>query len=411
MKILRQLFVAAAIFLLQNVPLDAQRIDYKPIPTGFDFPAPAKTLLDALKAGDEAKLRTHAWMVFAGLTQPAHPDDPASEALWETWYRADEVFSARAALQGERTLQRKLTVPRQFLPHGKGAQLQAVGESQLARLLFNRELRDHTRQNRLYLADTLATINRGWTAETPVVDRKVKDYPTKAMSLKTVWMRVKKQEVTGLPIWDEQSPVINAPEQPPPWKRAVAVDPTREIIPTGEKKDVVLIRQGRKVSFPSSSVVPLNAFYHFALPAAEGGDYMVLVAMHYTTKEIPNWVWATFWWHDQPDAGRFANNRPPATILRQPWRNYLMDVSYDMDIPKEPNDTPNAVFNPYLEARFADGVNSNCMTCHARAVWSPEEPQPGFLPVARGAPAPDAPIFKKGTKADFLWSLLYEGNQ
>ncbi|WP_457661204.1 hypothetical protein [Sinorhizobium medicae] len=59
-----------------------------------------------------------------------------------------------------------------------------------------------------------------------------------------------------------------------------------------------------------------------------------------------------------------------------------MDIAYDMDLPKETNGTPNAVFNPWLEAHFENGVNSNCMTCHQRAVWT--EPDATFLPITRG---------------------------
>jgi hypothetical protein len=403
-------FLAASVLALIGLSATAQEIVYTPIPPGFDFPADEKALLDALKAGDESKLRLHGWMVFAGLTQPARPSDPASEALWETWYTGEDVFSAAASPQGVRTLKRKLELPRQFSPHG-GAQPQAVGESQLAFTLFNQELKDHTRSNKLHLKATMKAINDGWTAQTPGKDRKVKDYPAMAMSLKLVWMLVSKQSKTPLPIWDEQPLVASAPPQDvPTWKRKVAVDPSRETIPSGETFDFP--------GFPKSRVVPLKAFYHFAMDASQAasfgmseGDYAVLVAMHYTTKEIPNWVWATFWWHDQPNDGPFAKDRLDEAKLKGPWRNYLMDVAYDMDLPKESDGTPNAVFNPWLEARFDNGVNSNCMTSHQRAVWSQANPIGSFLPVTRGAVPDNDPIFRNGTKADFLWSLLREGNQ
>ena len=399
--------VAFPIFLLAaTLPALAQNAVYTPIPPGFDFPANEKTLLDALKAGNESKLRTHGWMVFAGLTQPARPNDPSSEALWETWYTGDEVFGAGPALQGVRSLKRELKRPRQFPPL-VGPQLQAIGESEMAFTLFNQELKDHTRSNALHLMATMKGINDGWTAQTPVRNRKIKDYPIQAMSLKAVWMGVKKQGTTPLPIWDEQAPVTSAPSQgPATWKRRIVVDPSRETIPPSETANVP--------GFPASKVVPLNAFYSFAMTAAQAaslgmseGDYAVLVALHYTTKEIPNWVWATFWWHDQPNDGRFAKDRPAGNLLKGPWRNYLMDVGYDMDLPKELNGTPKVVFNPWLEARFVNGVNSNCMTCHQRAVWQ----STSFLPVTRGGAPENDPIFRTTTKADFLWSLLFEGNQ
>jgi hypothetical protein len=132
------------------------------------------------------------------------------------------------------------------------------------------------------------------------------------------------------------------------------------------------------------------------------GDHVALVALHYTTKEIPDWVWATFWWHDQPDHGPFAADR--TAYVSGVWRNYLMDVAYSMDTPREFDGTPNSCYNPWLEARFQNGMQSNCMTCHQRAVWPPQS----FLPITRGSLAPDDPFFKDVTKADFLWSIIFE---
>ena len=389
----------------------AQEITYTPIPPGFDFPADEQVLLDALRREDIPKLRDHSWQVFAGLTQKTRPNEPDSEAIWETWYHGDEVFSAGAAPQNVRVLRRDLITPRQFAQPG-AAMPQAVGESVLAGTLFNQEMKDHTRSNKLQMKATLKVINDGWTATTPIKDRKVPDYPRMAMSLKLVWMLVSKDGMTPLPIWDELPRMDVYPALPEEkWARKIAVDPSREVIPPGETVDIP--------GFPNSRVVPINAFYHFKFDAsfaatvgAEEGDFAVLVAMHYTTKEIPNWVWATFWWHDQPNLGPYAEGRLDASKIGGAWRNYLMDVAYDMNQPQEIDATPDAVFNPWVEARFSNGVNSNCMTCHQLAVWSKTAPNfLPFLPITRGTATDDDPRFKETTKVDFLWSLLFEGNQ
>jgi hypothetical protein len=258
----------------------------------------------------------------------------------------------------------------------------------------------------------LEAINAGWKPETPVADRKIPEYPQKSMALKLVWKVVHKVEKTPLPIYDEEPRELTADAKPPKgWKRRVVVDPTRTEIPAGETLDIW--------GFPASRVVPLTAFYHFSLNADQVfqataisdfppkvGDIAILV--HFTTKEIPNWVWATLWWHDNPEKGEFAKDRPESTTLKGPWRNYLMDVSYDMDLPKESDNTPNAVFNPWLEAQAVNGVNSNCMTCHRRASYLPESASglSGQLrKVTRGSPDEREPIFLQGTKLDFLWSL------
>ena len=231
------------------------------------------------------------------------------------------------------------------------------------------------------------------------------------MSLKLIWKRVTKTGLTQLPVWDEKPRVPVAPEQPEKsWERVVLIDPTRSTIPVDERKDALV--NGKLLK--DAVVVPLSSFYRFQLGAQQAaslgaaeGDWMVLVAMHYTTKEIPNWVWATFWWHDKPEVGQYAADKPGSAVLKNVWRNYLMDVSYDMDSPKESDGTPNAVFNPYLEAGFANGVNSNCMTCHQRAVWTKKGAS--FRPITRGAAKPTDAHFKDATMVDFLWSLLLEG--
>lgn len=406
-------FVTLLVFMVILCPYAslAQEITYAPIPPGFDFPADEQILLDAIRNGDQTKLRDHAWQVFAGLTQKTRPGEADSEAVWETWYSREEVFSAGAAPQSVRLLQRDLMTPAQFFEPGV-ATPQAIGASALAFTLFNQELKDHTRSKKLQMKATMKALNDGWTAATPIKDRKVPDYPREAMSLKLVWKLVSKEGMTQIPIWDELPRMPSYPALPEEnWPRRIAVDPSREVIPAGEMVDIP--------NFPNSRVVPVSAFYHFKLNAsqaadigAEEGDIAILVGMHYTTKEIPNWVWATFWWHDRPDAGPYAAGRLDASKISGPWRNYLMDVAYDMDQPEEGDGTPDAVFNPWLEAVFANGVNSNCMTCHQRAVWT--DPAPHFLfhlPVTRGATPDDDPRFRNRTKVDFLWSLARNGNR
>ena len=97
-----------------------------------------------------------------------------------------------------------------------------------------------------------------------------------------------------------------------------------------------------------------------------------------------------------------AEDRPDG--LKPPWSNYLMDVAFDMDTPTEPDGKPNVCMNPWLEARFPNGMVSNCMTCHQRAVWPPQP----FRPITRGRMKPDHPYFAGKTKLDFLWSIAYE---
>jgi hypothetical protein len=85
-----------------------------------------------------------------------------------------------------------------------------------------------------------------------------------------------------------------------------------------------------------------------------------------------------------------------------------MATSYSMDGPPEEDGGAHVAFNPWLEARFVNGVHSNCMTCHRRAVFSGKSSDPSFLPITRGTPPKTDPRFQGSTKVDFLWSILLE---
>jgi hypothetical protein len=396
---------------------------YKPIPSGFDFPANQDALLKIRDDKDVAAMRKHGWLVFAGLTQLARPDEANSEAVWETWYQGPDIFApAGPSPQGAKK-RRVFTPLKQSQVAGAGPQ--AAGQSVASFTLFNQETKDHVRSNRYQMAQTMDDLNAGWPAGTAPKNRKIKDFPREAMTLKTTWWVVKKNQKTGMYIWDEKPETDPAPNQPAPtWKRAVVIDPTRDQIPADEKLDIAI----RGKNFPGSHVVPLKSFYYFVATAEDlpslnaapvglgedpnlgnvaAGDFLVLAGFHYTTKEIPDWVWATFWWHDQPNQGPYGEHRPDDTVLKGVWRNYKMDVALDMTTPTETGGKPNAIFNPWMEARFGNGVHSNCMTCHQLATW----PRRDFTPVTRGPLPDDAARFKDTTKTDFLWSVIFEGGQ
>jgi hypothetical protein len=412
-------FVTGALVLTFAISLWVQgQTAVQPIPPGFDFPADEQVLVKLRDNNDVAGMRRHAWMVFAGLTSPT----PGGEAVWETWNSAEETFQLGPPppASGPRRPQRNFRGPQQFEAAG-GAPPPAVGDSLASFTLFNAELRDFVQREQLQKRATLKRINDSFTPQTPIVDRKIPDFPHAAVALKTAWWIVKRSGLTAMPIYDpELNPVLPAGNPPRTWKRCIAVDPTGSTVPPDQT--AMLPCNGRAGS--ATHVVALGSFYHFPLTqgqidtmrqtgvgipnldTAMPGDFAALVAMHYTTKEIPDWVWATFWWHDKPDAGPFAAQRP--LEVKAVWRNYLMAEAYGMDTPKEPDGSAHAGFNPWLEARFVNGTVSNCMTCHRRAVFSGQPTDRTFLPVTRGRPPANDPRFKGATTADCLWSIVFE---
>jgi len=382
---------------------------YEGIPTGFDFPGDNVKLEEFRQTENVPEMRRHAWNVWAGINHTAQTGGP----VWETWFSVPETFAIGAQPQAIRRPQRAFTRPRQH--ESTGIQPQAVGQSLLSFVLFNRESRSHIRTNNLNLKSTLTSINIGFPVGTSLANRTITDFPREAVALKILWWHVKKGGLTPIPIWHNDPANADAQGNDwDTWKRVIAVDPSRSQIPPEDKADVTFLGIPRT----AVHVVPLASFYHFQLATQEQvdaarqattsllpielNDYVALVCMHMTTKEIDDWVWATFWWHDRPNDGPFARHR--TSNVNGVWQNYLMDTAFDMVKPRESDNTADAVMNPWLEARFPNGMVSNCMTCHQRSVW----PAQGFLPVTRGGLQADDPYFQNRTKVDFLWSLAYE---
>jgi hypothetical protein len=425
----RIFFLFSCVAALTSGAAFAQSVNFPPgyfdIPAGFDFPAQKATLEQYISSGNVSAERLHTWNVFAGMTQ-ATPD--GKFAIFETWYSEPETFDASAAVAALTLRPARLPrfqVPRQFLPP-KGLATPAVaGQSVLSFVLYNFAAFNHVRSNGLFKASTLDNLLKNGSPNPSFPkDRDIPAFPANAISLKTVWWPIAKDRATAMPIWDpDQNPASPSGNPPTTWARYVAVDPTRTNIPPDEFADVPFNGQPKHVHVVGSDKIHLvevtadqasgvnsDGLLAQVAQAALGrplqaGDFAALVATHLTTKEIDNWVWATFWWHDQPDKGPFAADRPG--LVTGGWRNYLMNVSYDLNLPRETDGTPHVAFNPWLEARFVDGghgggVVSNCMNCHNRASY-PDMP---FLPVYRGSPDPQDKAFDPGRlRTDFLWSV------
>ncbi|HEV2818737.1 MAG TPA: hypothetical protein VGW40_16125 [Allosphingosinicella sp.] len=342
------------------------------------FPASEQAQLRLRDGEDVAAMRRHAWRVLADVTRPGRDGAPA----WLGWAPIARTFGGAGASPAR-------PFRRIDIAETPGiALLQASGAPLLSLVLFNDPAYRHIRGERLYSRARLDAINAGFGAAAPLAARTIAPFPREAMAVKTVWAVVHPDRPTPISVWDGAG---DAPDgnRPARWPRTVLVGP---------------------------GATPLDHFFHLPIaadelatvraidPEARPGDHLVLLAMHLTTREIPDWIWTTYWWHDRPDVGPFAADRPPA--VAGAWRHYLMDVAYSAATPPEADGTANIAFNPYLET-FAAGTRSNCMACHQGAVWAPGGAAP-FLPVTRGPRAPGDPRFARGTRLDFMWSIATE---
>ena len=143
---------------------------------------------------------------------------------------------------------------------------------------------------------------------------------------------------------------------------------------------------------PNPDVVPLNRFYNVKITAEEAdlanadfrikaastavlgrplkeGDFLLMTAMHIATREFDPWVFLTYWWTDKPNIGPLASDMP--SDVKDPFRNYLMDVSYNINAPEGADGKAPISYNPWLELFQLGGTCSQCMACHARAAYGP----------------------------------------
>jgi hypothetical protein len=399
------------------------------IPAGYDFPA-AKATLEKYRADKNvAAQRTHVWNVWAGMTSTT-PD--GKYPVFATWYSEDEAFQTGAVAQaiGPHRVVFRFRPPRQTLGLPGHPAPQAAGTSLISEVMFDYDNYKHIRDNKLYLQSTLNGLQTSGAADPHIPNNTtVPPFPVNAISLKTIWWPVAGNAVTPMPIWDpKDNPQIPSGNPYTTWKRVVAIDPKHTGLPPNATATVNFPVTNPK-SWPNSHLVGLDKFYYVKLDATtaknamangrlasfvndvlgrplQAGDYVVFLGTHLTTKEIDDWVWATFWWHDRPDDGSYAANR--TANVKGVWRNYLMEASYDEVTPQEADGSPHITFNPWLEAHFRDGVVSNCMNCHHRAGYRQGD-FINFLPIHRGAPDLSGdPAYAKGTlRTDFLWSLPF----
>ena len=342
------------------------------------LPANEAAQLRLRDAQDAAAMRRHGWRVLADVTRPGRDGAPA----WLGWAPLTRTFGGTDPNPGR-------PFRRIDIAETPGiALLQASGAPLLSLVLLNDPADRHIRAERLFSRARLDSINAGFGPATPLARRTIAPFPREAMAVKTVWAVVHAARPTPISVWDGEGDAADG-NRPARWPRTVLA---------------------------GSAAAPLDHFYHTAIragdlaavraidPSAQAGDHLVLLAMHLTTREIPDWIWATYWWHDRPDEGPFAADRPAA--VAGVWRHYLMDVAYSAATPAEADGGANIAFNPYLET-FAAGTRSNCMACHQGAVWTPSGAAP-FLPVTRGPRAADDPRFARGTRLDFMWSIATE---
>ena len=429
------------------------------LPGGRPFPASQASLLCMRDKADKRaveKMRAHAWDLFAGLTRGKTP-------IWNTWYTKCDLglVDCGADPPGDKDSPNRLLgsfeVPVQFLEqlseralvlknnssvesHGseliqvlKQFLIDQIEHPQFASVLFDEEAKSHIISDCLHPLK-LRTGGSSAAGCSPNLDtpRKIRDFDPGSVVLKTTWALVPKEgglistydpcvwnKIRDLHCAETPNPSINVATS----HGDIACKQGDDGMPLScfyyiqlTKKDADWANEHQ-----SDLLLPIGSFF-----PVNCGDYLVLMGIHVTTKETPDWVWATFWWDIHAAKDPKAAGRPAS--IRGKWRHFLMDTTLSATTPAEKEDQgPKICFNPYLELKFVRngktiGKISNCLQCHSKAAYAlgNADAASGYdegvlardgKTLAIGDMAspvyPDACYFDNRVATDFLWSIAF----
>ena len=426
------------------------RIAAEPLPNpaipGFHFPEAEATVTGWITTGADDQIALHAWGLWTALTaETAQSYEGQPLRVFETWLTPQDLLAHSDATD---TAQLQL-LPRRRSPLAafeqlRGAASFATDDRVAGYIKYNPAAADHIlRQGLLHLAALQALLDGGAQQITP--------FPANTLVVKPIFQVVSPDLLVAgryfqLKAWEGPPPL---PQAYPPalWPHAVWVDLQNQGTGSGA---VDLAPQSDGSSRTDATTYPLSNFIWFQLSAADAaglntdkpgtnaaaGDYALLVGMHVAGRETVRWTWQTFWWTPAPDSPPIPSSSViaaarPAQLLGAP-SHYAMAVAYATETPAQPvvggRNTGPAIYayNPWIEAAFSPadlpdsvpglnrfgmpvmnnvGVQSNCMSCHARSTFNP-----GLLPSAprfSGARYTDLsdPQFTGTLQVDFLWSI------
>ena len=443
---------------LKAVPLPNPQIP------GFTFPEAEATLLNWITASSQANgqdarksIYLHGWGIWTALTSETDQVIDGQKArVFETWYGPEDLSPKTARTMADAVARPRLrTRPkalRQFR-HGNRPQPNAQaatagGVEQVAGFVkYDPSAASHIVSQGLLSVQTLNSFLANGANAIPPFERT-------SVSLKPAFQvlsqgSLKNGRYYPLPAWPGPPPDA-VPFPSSKWNSIAwidiqgggggtgAVDTTAGANPDGSTRTDA-------TTYPVSSLInyQLNAAEAAAWnsnppgignPNAAAGDYVVLLGMHVTSKEITRWTWQTFWWTPSPNVALAPSSSEivaarPAQLTAAP-RNYAMAVAYSMKSPAQPfvggSNVGDSVyaFNPWLEAGFGPndlpsskpgiyqgkpvpnnvGVQTNCMSCHATATYSTAGSTGQFYTGDQYISLED-PRFPGLLTVDFLWSL------
>ena len=326
-----------------------------------------------------AELRKRAWQLFPLVARQ-------KEGMPDLGYWVPELTafsdpkkpSAKTRIRSESLqLSNALMSPRLFIlqPPVELGGLETTGQTLYESTFFNPKASDYIKTSgfhRNVAPDLLAKNIRDL------------NFPSGSITLKTFWFVIEDGQELHVRLWDWHK-ISSGVDPLPQDDVCVAIKPT-----DGCKTPVT--------DFYTTTVNDPGQFKQCdGCRPLKRGQKLVLVALHIASKQVPDWLWATFWWRGADknenhgsswtctDAQRDSLGAQLSTMIPA-WMNYSMDVTASFRLAKPLLDAdnlscgvPGKILNDeqYLathttafamEALLTIMVRkSSCIVCHARA--------------------------------------------
>ena len=442
-------------------PITAEPLSDPRIP-GFRYPESEATLtrwITTLSRSDNPeaaavafeKIHLHGWGLWAAVTAETNQSAGGQRLrAFETWLTPDDLAGSNAAAGApslalrSRAPLRQLAQLRETPPESEPVE----EESAIARVVgfvkFDPTAAAHIQKQELLNASALDILLEAGAQQIP-------PFPASALAVKPVFQVLAAKDLVAgryyrLKAWPGP-PATPQPWGPAQWPGCVWLD----LVGGGSGRGAIdPIAAADGTSRTDETTYPIASLINYRLSAADAlalnqekpatgasaGDYAILVAMHLSSREIARWTWQTFWWTPTPEDPHAPSSaaigalRPPQ--LRGAARNYAMSLGYMLLSPDQPytgGENKGAAvytYNPWIEARVAAadlpdsqpglgpdgraaannlGIQTNCMSCHARANYNPQKRT--TAPRFSGARYTDLidPQFVGTLQVDLLWSV------
>jgi hypothetical protein len=355
----------------------------------------------------EEKLRVCAWRLLEPLTRKTSGFPDAS-----AWTRSDDLLPDT---DGQAQSGLRVAVEHEALRAAARPAAQAA-EPELYEMTFLNGIAAR------FVQAGENPLNRPATTEA-LLAKNVREiqFPAGSAALKTFWYHIPKGQTVAVRVWDWAATTA-----------ALKLDVTR----LAQQCVADSAEVAKQASAGRRCVAAGAAFYTIQVrdedifrcakaqcPPLARGDLLILVGLHIASKQMPEWLWSTFWWQGphnlEGEAWTCGAAQRPASIRAAgPWANYAMNVtaSFRKEKPQLASNSPcgapgaiaggqelRANYNPFVEAREENGLKSSCVDCHSRA--STKSATELAIPAVDESGGPTVAGFEGHIRLDYLWSI------